>query len=420
LKLSIGGRLKILLSGSLEEYRKAWLAGEIGGSTDGIVNADRAMKFSAVSSCVRVRAETFASVPILLYKKTKEGREQVNDLPIADILHGSPNSEMSAYGFKETMMTNFDVSGNAVCERLVGADGTLLGLYPYRHDMVTIDRDRETKKLIYKIGSGPDQKTLRRDQVLHVPNLSFDGVVGLSPISYAAQSIQLGLSYETYGVKFYKNAATPSGVFEHPTSLDEKATERLKTDLKANYQGLNNAGTPMMLEGGMKWHQVTINPIDAQLLESKYFQLEDIARIYRVPQHLIGLLQHATFTNIEHQSLEFVMYTMLPIFKRFEESINCQLLTREQRTAGYYVEAKIDGLLRGDAKSRADAYAVGRQWGWLSVNDIRRLENMPGIGSAGDRYLEPMNMQQAGSTQSSTSNYANLVEDIYKMIQERR
>jgi len=295
-------------------------------------------------------------------------------------------------------------------------------LYPYRHDMVTIERDPVTKRLIYKIGSGSDQKTLRRDQVLHVPNLSFDGVVGMSPISYAAQSIQLGLSYETYGVKFYKNAATPSGVFQHPSSLDEKAFERLKADLKTNYTGLTNSGTPMILEGGMEWKQTTISPIDAQLLESKYFQLEDIARIYRVPQHLIGLLQHATFTNIEHQSLEFVMYTMLPIFKRFEESINCQQLTREERQAGYYVEAKIDGLLRGDSKSRAEAYAIGRQWGWLSVNMILRLENMPSIGSQGDIFLTPLNMGDSAhiNDKSAASNYANLVEDIYKMISERR
>jgi HK97 family phage portal protein len=272
---------------------------------------------------------------------------------------------------------------------------------------------------MYTVGSGPGAKTLRRDQVFHVPNMSFDGVVGLSPISYAAQSILLGLSYEKYGVSFYRNAAMPSGVFESPNSLTDAAYERLRKGLTENYTGLQKSGTPMLLEEGMKWQQVTVSPVDAQLLESKYFQLEDICRIYRVPQHLIGLLQHATFTNIEHQSLEFVMYTMLPIFKRYEDCINAQLLTPEQRQAGYYVEFKIDGLLRGDAKSRAEAYAVGRQWGWLSVNDIRKMENLPPIPN-GDRYLEPMNMTEAGSTPSATSNYSNLVEDIYRMIEERR
>jgi HK97 family phage portal protein len=421
LKLSIKNRLKVLASGSIDEYIKGFLSGEdLPGQQT--VDTEMAMKYSAVSACVRVRAETFASVPMLLYKKTDDGRKQVTDLPIADILHGCPNSEMSPFGFKETLMTNFDISGNTVCHRLVGGTGTLLGLYPYNHSAVKIERDKETKKLIYVIGSGSEQKKLQRNEVLHVPNLSFDGVCGLSPISYAAQSILLGVSYEKYGVNFYRNAALPSGVFESPSPLSEPAYDRLKKGIKENYTGLKNSGIPMLLEEGMKWQQVTINPIDAQLLESKYFQIEDIARIYRVPQHLIGLLEHATFTNIEHQSLEFVMYTMLPIFKRFEDSINCQILTSDQRKNGYYVEAKIDGLLRGDSKTRADSYAMGRQWGWLSANDICRLENLPNIGTQGDIYLTPLNMGDSAhiNDKSAANNYANLVEDIYKMISERR
>jgi HK97 family phage portal protein len=229
----------------------------------------------------------------------------------------------------------------------------------------------------------------------------------------------LGLSYEKYGVNFYRNAAMPSGVFESPQQLSDMAYARLKRDLGENYTGLINSGVPMLLEEGMKWEQTTINPVDAQLLESKNFQLEDIARIYRVPQHLIGLLEHATFTNIEHQSLEFVMYTMLPVFKRFEDCINSQAMKPEWRRQGYYVESKIDGLLRGDSKTRADTYARGRQWGWLSVNDIRRLENMPAIEN-GDRYLEPGNMTEAGNLQSSMDNVSRLTEDIYNMLQERR
>jgi len=420
LKLGLRSRIKVFLTGSLDEYRERFIRGDDLPSE--LIDADMAMKYSAVASCVRVRAETFASVPALLYRKTKDGRDQVTDLNIHDILHNAPNSEMSAYGFKETVMTNFDVSGNAVCEKLLNARGELVGLYPYRYDMVKIERNKETKKLQYIIGSGPEKKTLQRHEVLHIPNLGFDGVIGLSPIQYAAQSISLGLSYESFGVNFYKNAAMPSGVFHTDKALSEDGFNRLKSDLAKNYTGMTKSGIPMLLEEGLKWAQTTINPVDAQLLESKYFQLEDICRIYRVPQHLVNKLDHATFTNIEHQSLEFVMYTMLPIFKRAEDSINSQLLTREQRQAGYYIEFKIDGLLRGDAKSRADAYAVGRQWGWLSVNDIRRLENLPPIGSQGDIYLSPANMVDSSKMdqQSTARNYQNLVDDIYKMLSERR
>lgn len=420
MKLSLKNRLKVLATGSIDEYSRLFLSGADLPLDRGI-DADLAMKYSAVSACVRVRAETFASVPMILYRKTAEGREQVTDLLISDILHARPNDEMSAFGFKETLMTNFDVGGNVVCERLLNAAGELVGLYPYRHDLVKIDRDKTTNKLIYRIGSGPAQKTLTRGQVLHVPNLSFDGVIGLSPIAYAAQAIRLGLSYEQFGVRFYDNAAAPSGVFETPQALSDQAFARLKEDLKKNYTGLKNSGTPMLLEEGMKWQQVTINPIDAQLLESKYFQIEDICRIYRVPQHLVNKLDRSTFTNIEHQSLEFVVYTMLPIFKRFEEAMNCQLLTADQRRKGYYLEAKIDGLLRGDSKTRAEAYAVARQWGWLSVNDIRKLENMPTIGPAGDMYLTPLNMGDSADPGAGGANGAtNLATDIYKLLADRR
>jgi len=330
---------------------------------------------------------------------------------------------MSPFGFKETLMTNFDVSGNVVCQRLLNSRGQLVGLVPFDHQIVSIERGQQTGKLEYTIRrNGKEPKIFSRDEVLHVPNLSFNGVVGMSPISYAAQSIALGLSYEAFGVNFYKNSANPSGAFGTDGTLGDVAYERLKADLSKNYTGLKNVGTPLLLEDGLKWQQMTINPIDAQLLESKNFQIEDICRIYRVPQHLVNKLDRSTNNNIEHQSLEFVMYCMLPIFKRFEDAINSQLLTPEQRKANMYVEFKIDGLLRGDAKSRADSYAVGRQWGWLSVNDIRRLENMPGIGPQGDIYLSPANMLDSSKIgeQQVASNYARLVDDIAAMISERR
>jgi HK97 family phage portal protein len=425
LKLDFKSRMQVLATGwaeALTEHNNAFFRGDSTSPEE--INTDRAMKCSAVSACVRVRAETFACVPALAYVKNKDGRDQIDSskLFLAEILHGRPNEEMSPFSFKEAMMTNFDVSGNVVCERQYNGAGELVGLYPYRHDVVKIERNKETKKMEYHIGSGTEKRTLQRSQVLHVPNLSFDGVLGLSPISYAAQAIQLGLSYEKFGVKFYENAATPSGVFHTDGKISDQAFQRLKEDLKTNYTGLMKTGTPMLLEEGLKWGQVTINPVDAQLLESKYFQLEDIARIYRVPQHLIGKLDRATWANIEQQSLEFVMYTMLPIFKRYEDAINCQLLTPEQRRLGYYIEFKIDGLLRGDSKSRAEAYAMGRQWGWLSVNDIRRLENMPGIGPAGDIYLTPANMIDSSKMgeQQAAQNYARLVDEIHAMIEERR
>ncbi len=817
MKLGMMNRIKILMTGSIDDYRDAFIRGEPLQAPG--ISTETAMKFSAVNACIRVRAETFASVPILMYKKTKDGREPANDIPLYDVLHSRPNDEMAPFGFKETLMTNFDISGNCVAEKLHNQSGELIGLYPYQHDKVKIERSRETNRLEYTIGK--DQKVLQRAKVLHVPNLSFDGVLGLSPISYAAASISLGLTYERFGNRFYENSAMPSGVFEHPNHLSDEAFNRLRKDLKENYTGLKNTGTPMILEEGMKWSPLTIKPVDAQLLESKNFQIEDICRIYRVPQHLVnkldrcmpgdtlvyttngpkpikdirvgdevwsvdngsitpakvtntwdnglrdiieikttnrtvkctgnhrllvrrktlrplkpgetggvnyngqkmsaewtneyvmaedlnigdvliaigkvpdknnnvapngrkltvgfmefaglligdgnikqqngrpshvsvarsdtasymdhyrqvmqsefksydggngrgdmsavpqkpvcltekersttfasviaaneltelglsgtaftkrvpgwiyqtseemrlsflrgfldadgtvdklgritfysankhliddirhlcmglgipvtntrsdlnkkpapnsqtvvetrmwrftcsdpgenrrigshdaryterlksgkpfckkgraypryggkgfnenylslskivqvnkrdpehvydievdglhcfiadGVVSHnSTNNNIEHQALEFVMYTMLPIFKRFEDNINMQLLTPAERKAGYYVEFKIDGLLRGDAQSRATAYATGRQWGWLSVNDIRRLENMQPLGPEGDIYLTPANMTDSRQVGQTAQNSAKLVEEIYALITEK-
>ncbi len=379
------------------------------------IGQDSAMKYTAVFACVRVLSETLASAPIMLYRKKEDGeREKRNDLSVYDILHNRPNEEMSPFNFKETCMVNLNTGGNAVCEKLVNAYGDIVGLYPYQWSRVDIKRDPETRKLIYKVNES-GQQPLTRDHVLHIPGLSYDGIIGMSPIEYAASAIRLGLSYEQFGVSFYKNGMNPSIALEYPNELSEPAYQRLKADLDKNYAGIANTGKPFLAEGGAKVKELTIKPADAQLIENKRFQIEDVARIYRVPLHLIQELSRSTNNNIEQQSLEFVMYTMLPWFKRWEENINMQLLNPIERKAGFYLEFKIDSLLRGDTKSRCEAYALGRQWGWLSVNDIRRLENMNPIPN-GDVYLEPLNMVEAGTVDKDTK---ALAKEIYTIIQNK-
>lgn len=381
------------------------------------INSSTALKYSAVFACVRVLAETLANTPIALYRKLpNKEREEANDLAIYDILHNVPNSEMSAFNFKESCMNSLNLGGNAVCQRLVNEKGDLVGLYPLFYNRVEITRDQNTNKLIYIVDG--NKATLQREQVLHIPGFSLDGVKGLSPIEYTANAIRLGLNYEQFGVNFYKNGANATGAFKSPGVLEEEAYQRLKKDLKTNYTGLKNTGTPMILEDGLEFQQFQIKPVDAQLLESKYFQIEDICRIYRVPQHLINKLDRSTNNNIEQQSLEFIMYTMLPWFKRWEDAVNSQLLTPQERQEGYYLEFKTDALLRGDTAARAAYYGQGRQWGWLSVNDIRRLENMPSIGKEGDIYLQAVNMAEAGTIQSQDQLKA-MTEAIYNMISNK-
>lgn len=420
-------KARLLFSNSFDDMIQKFMIGDDIvhiPAGNGPIGTTAAMRYTAVFACLRVLSETAASVPIMVYRKTDSGdRESVSNIRLYDILHNKPNEEMSPFNFKEQVMMALNTGGNSVCERLVDRHGRLVGLYPYQWQQVQIDRDPVTKRLVYKI-SGSNRtvaKTLTRDQVLHIPGPSLDGINGLSPIQYASGAIRLGQSYEQFGVNLYKNGAFPSGAFTFEGALTDEAFQRLKKELKENYRGLRNSGTPMLLESGGKFQPFAIDPVDAQLIENKKFQIEDIARIYRVPLHLIQNLDRATNNNIEHQSLEFVMYTMLPWFKRWEENINMQLLTPAERMAGFYVEFKIDGLLRGDAKSRAESYALGRQWGWLSVNDIRRLENMPAIQN-GDIYLEPLNMSEAGKPKpsgKSSDQVKAMAEEIYKMIQNK-
>ncbi|WP_025853506.1 phage portal protein [Paenibacillus ehimensis] len=422
----------MLGGGSREDEIQAFMLGDdIVRIPAGSVSSTTALKYSAVFSCVRVLGETFASVPFNLYRKREDGdRDIANDLAIHDILHHAPNDEMSPFNWKIAMMMALNLGGNGVSERLVNRRGELVGLYPYQWQQVNICRDPTTKKLQYKISSTSreEARTLERAQVFHVPGMSLDGIVGLSPIQFASQAIRLGLSYEKFGVRLYENGAFPSGAFSFEGVLGKEAFDRLKKDLAKNYQGAKNAGIPMLLEGGGKFVPFQISPADAQLIESKLFQIRDIARLYRVPLHLIGDLERSTNNNIEHQSLEFVMYTMLPWFKLWEENINAQLLTREERRAGYFVEANMMGLLRGDAKSRAEAYSIGRLNGWLSINDIRRLENLNRV-EGGDEYIQPLNyinikladqyhLNKTASGQQQGQMQA-MAEEIYKMITER-
>lgn len=409
-----------MVKNQVSDYISSFLSGEDVTKFDGIgnINSETAMKFTAVFACNRVLSETLASMPVMEYRKNKDGtREQTRDTAIYDILHNKPNEYMSPFNFKESCMGAINLGGNAVCQRLLNKTGDLVELYPYSHNRVNISWNKDTKELEYKITGDGSTTILNRSQVLHIPGLSLDGIIGLSPIQYVSQAIRLGLSYEKFGVEFYKNGANSSGFFKHPTSLGEEAFNRLKKDLKTNYTGLTNTGTPMLLEDGMEYIQNTINPADAQLIENKRFQTEDICRIYRVPLHLVQDLSRSTNNNIEQQSLEFVMYTMLPHFKRWEENINMQLLSDDERKAGYYIEFNVSGLLRGDMKTRSDSYAIARQWGWFSVNDIRRLENMSPIEN-GDIYLTPQSMHEAGKEPKQQSKTSAIAEDIIKMIQK--
>jgi HK97 family phage portal protein len=229
--------------------------------------------------------------------------------------------------------------------------------------------------------------------VLHIPGLGFDGIIGYSPIAMAKNAVGMAIACEEYGAKFFANGAAPSGVLEHPGIVKDPA--KIRDSWNAVYQGSGNANKVAVLEEGMKYTPIGISPEQAQFLETRKFQINEIARIFRVPPHMVGDLEKSSFSNIEQQSLEFVKYTLEPWLVRWEQSMVRALLTPEAKKA-YFIKFNVDGLLRGDYQSRMNGYAVARQNGWMSANDIRELENLDQIPEeeGGNLYLVNGNMIQ--------------------------
>ena len=227
--------------------------------------------------------------------------------------------------------------------------------------------------------------------MLHIPGLGFDGLVGYSPIAMAKNAIGMAIACEEYGAKFFANGATPGGILEHPGTI--KDPQRVRESWQNTFGGSGNANKVAVLEEGMKYTPISISPEQAQFLETRKFQINEIARIFRVPPHMVGDLEKSSFSNIEQQSLEFVKYTLEPWLVRWEQSMIRALVSNSEKAA-YFIKFNVDGLLRGDYQSRMNGYAIGRQNGWMSANDIRELENLDRIPAeeGGDLYLINGNM----------------------------
>mgnify|MGYP000877094226 CR=1 FL=1 len=371
-----------------------------GSTTSGkSVNERTAMQTTAVYACVRILSETIASLPLHIYKYKDGGKEKALDHQLYCLLHDEPNSEMTSFVFRETLMSHLLLWGNAYAQIIRDGRGNVLALYPLLPDRMTVDRT-STGELYYiynrsaQDGSnikGYGQIYLRSDEILHIPGLGFDGLVGYSPIAMAKNAIGMSIATEEYGAKFFANGASPGGVLEHPGVV--KDPKRVRDSWNTVYQGSGNAHRVAVLEEGMKFQSIGIPPEQAQFLETRKFQINEIARIFRVPPHMLADLEKSSFSNIEQQSLEFVKYTLDPWVIRWEQSIQRALFSQEEKRK-YFVKFNVDGLLRGDYQSRMSGYAVGRQNGWLSTNDIRELENLNSIPEelGGDLYLINGNM----------------------------
>lgn len=362
------------------------------------ITVHNSMQVSAVFACQRILAEGVASLPLILYKRLERGKERATQHKLFDILHTLPNPELTSYELRELVTSHTALWGNGYLEIQYDQGGRVMALWPLRPDRVDVQRGWDGQ-LYYVVTLGdplehnPEIDVLPARNVMHVRGLGYDGVRGLSVVGLARQSIGLAMATEEFGARFFGNGARPGAVLEHPSKLSDQAEKRLRISWNSRHQGLENAHRVAILEEGMKLHEIGIPPEDAQFLETRKFQVNEIARWFRVPPHMVGDLERSTNNNIEHQGLEFVIYTLAPWLVRIEQAIGRDLLTPAERRQ-YFAEHMVNALLRGDIKSRYEAYGQGRQNGWLSANDIREMENQNPI-PGGDVYLVPLNMVPA-------------------------
>lgn len=368
------------------------------GGRDGEVTTDNATRCSAVYACVKVISETVASLPLFLYRRVEKngrvGKEKALDHPLYEILHSAPNPEMTSFQWREAGTSHMAIKGDHFAEIDFDGAGRIRGVWPLPPSRIKVRRRNDVSPLeYYFIGNDGRERQFAPGTILHIPYGTTNGVTGQSPIEMVKQAVELSVNTEAFGNTFFTNGATVSGVLQHPGKLSQEAHDRLVGSLKERHEGVKKAHRLLVTEEGMTYQAMGLAPEHAQFLETRKFQVEEICRIFRVPPHLIQNLERATFGNIEHQSIDFVVHTIRPWLVRWEQALTRTLLSPEEQRE-YFVEFSVDGLLRGDIASRYAAYAIGRNWGWLSANDVRALENMDPI-PGGDTYLSPANMYDA-------------------------
>jgi HK97 family phage portal protein len=354
------------------------------------VTESTALTLTTVYSCIDLLASTIASLPLNVYRRTKDGKDRASDHPLYPLLHDKVNSRMTSFAWRQAAASHLLGWGNSYSEIQLDGAGRTAALWLLRPDKMQIWQNADLSlTYIYTLPDGTTAK-LPDYRILHLHGLSFDGIVGYSPIDKARETLGLAMAAQQYGEQFFAHNANPSVALKFQGTLGTDRAKEIAATWDATHAGLSNAHRTAVLEGGADIATIGINPDNAQFLETRKFSREEIASIFRVPPHLVGDLDHSTFSNIENLAIQYVTYTVRPWLVNIEQQLVALFPEPDRQT--YFAEFVLDGLLRGDTASRHASYALGRQWGYLSVNDIRNMENMNAIGSQGDRYLEPLNM----------------------------
>jgi len=362
------------------------------------VTHDTALSVPAVYAAVARISQTVAQVPLKVFRRLPDGGKVPEEQHrVYGLLHDQPNGEMDSFVFRETLQGHLCLWGNAYAEIQRDQAGRVVALWPLIPSQMTLYRGADRAlRYLYRLPSGEEIKWTREPgepaPILHLRAYSHDGIIGRSVITEAREALGLALATQENAARFFGNGSSPGGVIQGPHEMNGETHQRLKRSWESAHKGLTNAHRVAILEHGFEWKAVGVPPQDAQFIEQRKFQVTEIARLFGIPPHMLGDMERATFSNIEQQSLEFVIYAMMPHYVRWESAIKRDILGG-RRAGPYFPKFVVEGLLRGDIQTRYAAYAVGRQWGWLSANDVRDKEDMNRIkGEAADAYMTPLNM----------------------------
>lgn len=349
------------------------------------VTPQTALGVPAALRAVTLLAGAVASLPLKVYRKTEGGRELAVSHWAYDLLHRKPNPLMTPFTFKELIMNHLLLNGNFYALIDQGA------LWPIDPNRVVVEQDQKTGAITYRVSTVKGQQVFNPADVLHVLGTTLDGIRGVSPITLARESIGGAIAELRHGQSFFKNGANPSGVLQHPGHLGPEAAETLRKSWRDKYTGSDNAGKVAVLEEGMTFQPVSLSNKDSQWLESRQVTVLDVARIFGVPPALLGHLEKASYSSQEAQNLEFLTHSLRPWLTRIEQACNRSLLGH----SSLYCEFTTGDLLRTDLKSRFDAYRTALAAGFMSVNEVRKLENLPAV-DGGDKLFRPLNMGELG------------------------
>lgn len=377
-----------------------WVRGGLPTASGVQVTAESAMRVSAVWACVNVRSGDIGKVPCHMYRRMPGGgKERAIDHPLYSLIRDTPNPRQTAFEFRQLLQSSVDLHGNGYALKEFDKRGRLIAMWPLKPSWVQVLHYPGSWELFYRIMiPGVPIETLPSEGVFHLRGISLDGMVGLSPIAHHRETIGLALATERYGAAFFGNSAQPNGALKMPGVLGKDAADALRSNWENKYRGPDNRGKLAIFDGGMEWVQTGMNNNDAQYMDLREFENQDIFRLYRMPPHKVGDLKKAAFANIEQQALEYVSDCLLTEAVRWEQALAHSLLTDAER-GEYFFEFLLDVLLRGDFASRMAGYAVARNWGIFSADDCREKENMNKLPNGkGDIYLQPLNMIEAGTT----------------------